>query len=132
MTDTFTGLRTFLREKEDISLFPFSIFRYTIGHIKISKRGCGMTKKELIDKVAKATGLSKSHSGKALDAVMDSIKGSLKKGKKVTLPGFGSFSVSSRKARMGRNPRTGEAIKIAASKLAKFSPGKALKDLLKK
>jgi DNA-binding protein HU-beta len=91
-----------------------------------------MTKKELIDKVAKATGLSKSHSNKALDAVLDSIKGTLKKGKKVTLPGFGSFSISKRKARMGRNPRTGEAIKIAASKLPKFSAGKALKDLLKK
>ncbi len=90
-----------------------------------------MTKADLIEKMSASTGLSKTDSGRALDAALDSISKSLKKGQKVTLVGFGTFSVSKRKARMGRNPRTGEEIKIAASKTPKFTPGKSLKDAVK-
>lgn len=90
-----------------------------------------MTKAELIEKVADGAGLTKADAGRALDTALDSIKAALKKGQKVTLVGFGTFSVSKRKARMGRNPRTGEAIKIAAAKLPKFSAGKTLKEGIK-
>jgi DNA-binding protein HU-beta len=90
-----------------------------------------MTKADLIDKVASSAGLSKADAGRALDAALDSIKKSLKKGQKVTLVGFGTFSVAKRKARIGRNPRTGEEIKIAASKTPKFTPGKMLKQAVK-
>ncbi len=90
-----------------------------------------MTKSDLIDKVASDAGLSKVDAGKALDAVLDNIRKSLKKNQKVTLVGFGTFSVTKRKARKGRNPRTGEEIKIAAAKVPKFIPGKGLKDAIK-
>lgn len=90
-----------------------------------------MTKADLIEKVATGTGLSKADAGRALDSTLDAIKGSLKKGMKVTLVGFGTFSVSKRKARKGRNPRTGEEIKIAATKTPKFTAGKVLKDAIK-
>ncbi|VAX28080.1 DNA-binding protein HU-beta [hydrothermal vent metagenome] len=90
-----------------------------------------MTKSDLIDKVASDAGLSKADAGKALEAVLDNIRKSLKKNQKVTLVGFGTFSVTRRKARKGRNPRTGEEIKIAAAKVPKFIPGKGLKDAIK-
>ena len=90
-----------------------------------------MTKADLIEKVATGTGLSKADAGRALDSAIDAIKASLKKGMKVTLVGFGTFSVSKRKARKGRNPRTGEEIKIAATKTPKFTAGKVLKDAIK-
>ncbi|GMT48170.1 MAG: transcriptional regulator [bacterium] len=90
-----------------------------------------MTKSDLIDKVASDAGLSKADAGKALEAVLDNIRKSLKKNQKVTLVGFGTFSVTKRKARKGRNPRTGEEIKIAAAKVPKFIPGKGLKDAIK-
>jgi DNA-binding protein HU-beta len=90
-----------------------------------------MTKAELIDKVASGAGLSKADAGRALDATLDSIKMGLKKGQKITLVGFGTFSVAKRKARKGRNPRTGEEIKISATKTPKFTAGKVLKDAVK-
>ena len=90
-----------------------------------------MTKQELIEKVAKETGLSKAAVNKTIDTIVESIKITLKKGQKVTLVGFGTFSVSKRKARKGRNPQTGAAIKIAAHKVPKFSAGKTLKDAVK-
>lgn len=90
-----------------------------------------MTKAELIDKVASTAKVSKADASKALDAVVDAVKGALKKGQKVTLVGFGTFSVSKRKARKGRNPRTGETLKIAAHKVPKFTAGKTLKDAIK-
>lgn len=90
-----------------------------------------MTKAELIDKVASGAKLSKADAGRALDAALDAVKAGLKKGQKITLVGFGTFSISKRKARMGRNPRTGQAIKIPAAKIPKFSAGKALKDAVK-
>ena len=90
-----------------------------------------MTKAELIDVVAAGAEISKAAAAKAIDSFTGAITKSLKKGKKVTLVGFGTFSVSKRKARKGRNPRTGETIKIAASKNPKFSAGKALKQAIK-
>jgi DNA-binding protein HU-beta len=91
-----------------------------------------MTKAELIEKIAVGAGLSKADAARSLDTTLDSIKGALKKGQKVTLVGFGTFGVSKRKARLGRNPRTGQEIKIPAAKTPKFTAGKALKDALKK
>jgi DNA-binding protein HU-beta len=90
-----------------------------------------MTKAELIEKMAKDADVSKAAAGKALDSFIDGVKKSLKKGDKVTLVGFGTFSVSKRGARKGRNPRTGETIKIKASKAPKFTSGKAFKDAIK-
>ena len=90
-----------------------------------------MTKAELIDKIASGAGLSKTDASKALDSALNAIKASLKKGQKVTLVGFGTFSVSKRKARKGRNPRTGQAINIPAGKAPKFTSGKAFKDAIK-
>ena len=89
-----------------------------------------MNKSELIDIVAAKADISKTSAGEALDAVLTGITDALKKGDSVTFVGFGTFSVSRRSARDGRNPRTGETIKIAASNLAKFKAGKALKDAL--
>ncbi|MCC6346558.1 MAG: HU family DNA-binding protein [Nitrospirales bacterium] len=90
-----------------------------------------MTKAELIDKIASGAGLTKADATKALDATLDAVKVSLKKGQKVTLVGFGTFSVSKRKARKGRNPRTGAEIKIPATKIPKFTAGKTLKDSIR-
>ena len=90
-----------------------------------------MTKAELIDKIASGAGLSKTDASKALDSTLNAIKASLKKGQKVTLVGFGTFSVSKRKARKGRNPRTGQTINIPAGKAPKFTSGKAFKDAIK-
>ena len=89
-----------------------------------------MNKSELVDLVAKQADISKSAAGDAVDAVLDGITDALKQGDSVTFVGFGTFSVGRREARDGRNPRTGETIKIAASNLAKFKAGKALKDAL--
>jgi len=91
-----------------------------------------MTKTELIDKIASGAGLSKADASRALDSTLDAIKASLKKGQKVTLVGFGTFAVTKRKARKGRNPRTGQVINIPAAKTPKFTSGKALKDAVKK
>lgn len=90
-----------------------------------------MTKAELIDKISASAGLSKADAGKALDSTLNAIKASLKKGQKVTLVGFGTFSVVKRKSRKGRNPRTGDVITIPASKTPKFTAGKALKDAVR-
>ena len=91
-----------------------------------------MNKAELASSVQKALGkdISKASAEKALSATIDSIAGALKKGKKVQLVGFGTFKVVNRKARMGVNPKTGEKIKIKASKTVKFSVGKELKSKL--
>jgi len=90
-----------------------------------------MTKIELVDKMAKDAKVTKAAAGKALDSFVDGVKKALKKGDKVTLIGFGTFSVTQRKARKGRNPQTGKEIKIAARKAPKFSAGKALKTAVK-
>lgn len=91
-----------------------------------------MTKTELVDKIASGAGLSKADSARAFDATLDAVKAALKKGQKVTIVGFGTFSVTKRKARKGRNPRTGQVISIPAAKTPKFTAGKALKDAVKK
>jgi nucleoid DNA-binding protein len=90
-----------------------------------------MTKEELIEKISKDVSLSKADAGSALNAIVENIVKALKKGDKITLVGFGSFSVSKRKARTGRNPQTGATIKIAARKVPKFSAGKGFKDAVK-
>jgi DNA-binding protein HU-beta len=90
-----------------------------------------MTKAELLEKAAKDAGISKAAAGKALDSFIDGVVKSVKKGNKVAFVGFGTFSVSKRKARTGRNPQTGEPIKIPARKVPKFSAGKTFKDAVK-
>jgi len=87
-----------------------------------------MNKSELIDAIADSANLSKADAGRALDGLVAAITKSLKKGKKVSLVGFGTFEIRKRKARTGRNPQTGETIKIKASKVPAFKAGKALKD----
>lgn len=87
-----------------------------------------MNKSELIDAIADSADISKAAAGRAIDAVVDSITGSLQKGDPVTLIGFGTFSVKDRAARTGRNPQTGAEIQIAAAKIPSFKAGKALKD----
>ena len=87
-----------------------------------------MNKNDLIAAVAASSGLSKADAGNATDAVFDAITDALKNGGEVRLTGFGSFSAANRAARQGRNPQTGAAIQIAASKQPKFKAGKALKD----
>lgn len=90
-----------------------------------------MTKAEFIEALAKKTDTSKAAAGRSLDSVLELITLSLKKGNKVPFVGFGTFSVVKRSARKGKNPRTGEAIKIAARKVPKFAAGAKLKDAVK-
>ncbi len=90
-----------------------------------------MTKQELIEKVAADVDLSKKKAGDAINAIFDSIKLSLEKGDKVTLVGFGTFSVAKRAARTGLNPATGQKIDIPATKVPKFKAGKKLKEAVK-
>ena len=89
-----------------------------------------MNRMELVAAIAEKTELSKKDAEKALKAFTDVVAEELKKGEKIQLVGFGSFEVSERAAREGRNPQTGEAMQIAASKSPKFKAGKALKDAL--
>lgn len=86
-----------------------------------------MTKAEIVEKVAEETKISKTVAAKAFAVITTCIEQAMKKGDKVTIVGFGTFSVTKRKARKGRNPRTGEEIKIAATKVPRFSPGAFLK-----
>lgn len=89
-----------------------------------------MNKSDLVDTVAEQAGLTKAQAGKAVEALFDAVTAALKGGDEVRLVGFGTFAVSQRAARTGKNPRTGEAITIAASTQPKFKPGKGLKDAL--
>jgi len=91
-----------------------------------------MTKGELVDAIAGAAGITKVDAEKALNAFTEAVTKSLKKGDAVGLVGFGTFSVSKRKARKGRNPQTGKEINIPAAKVPKFKAGKGLKDAVKK
>jgi DNA-binding protein HU-beta len=90
-----------------------------------------MNKSDLIDHIASQADISKAAATRALDAIVGGVKSTLKKSGSVTIVGFGTFAVTKRAARTGRNPRTGAAIKIKAAKVPKFKPGKALKDALK-
>jgi DNA-binding protein HU-beta len=87
-----------------------------------------MTKAELVEAVAKAVDLSKAKAQEAIDATFDEVAKAIKKDKKFLVPGFGSFAVTKRKARKGRNPKTGEEIKIKASKSVRFKPAAKLKE----
>jgi DNA-binding protein HU-beta len=86
-----------------------------------------MNKADLVDRISGACDMSKTQAASAIDTAVESITAALKKGDRVALIGFGTFSVSQRKARNGRNPQTGATIKIAARKVAKFTPGADLK-----
>ena len=90
-----------------------------------------MTKNDLVAKIAKDSGITKAQAAKALNATISAIEKALKGGQKVTFVGFGTFKVAERKARNGRNPKTGEVIKIPKKKVAKFVPGKRLRELIK-
>ena len=90
-----------------------------------------MNKTELVAAVAEKSGLSKKDSEKAINATLEAITADLAEGGKIQLVGFGAFEVKERPARMGRNPKTGEAMEIAASRTPQFKPGKALKDAVK-
>jgi len=90
-----------------------------------------VNKKDLIEKIATKAGLKKVEAEKALEAFEEAVVEALKSGDKVTLVGFGTFSVYERKARTGRNPQTGKEIKIPAKKAPKFTPGKLFKDSVK-
>jgi DNA-binding protein HU-beta len=91
------------------------------------KGGSPLNKGDLVGKIAKEVAITKRQAEEAFNSIFGAIEASLKKGQKVTIVGFGTFAVSKRKARTGRNPQTGAAIKIAARKVPKFSPGKDLK-----
>jgi DNA-binding protein HU-beta len=87
-----------------------------------------VNKSDLVDAIATSAGISKASAGRALDGAIEAVKNALKKGEEVSLVGFGAFSVDERAGRVGRNPRTGEAINIPAAKVPKFRAGKGLKD----
>ena len=94
----------------------------------ITQKGLSVNKTELIEAIAASADIPKAAAGRALDAVVESITGALKNGDSVVLVGFGTFAVKERAARTGRNPQTGEEIKIAAAKVPGFKAGKVLKD----
>src|SRR5512138_469080 len=98
---------------------------FVVRHLR---GGTFVNKSELIEHIAKQADISKAAATRALEAVIGGVKTTLKKNNSVSLVGFGTFSVSKRAARSGRNPRTGATIKIKAAKVPKFRPGKALKD----
>jgi len=91
-----------------------------------------MTKEQLVEKMAKDAGISKRAASDALKTMIGSVTMALKKGQKVSLVGFGTFSTTKRKARMGRNPQTGAKINIPAARIPKFKAGKSLRDAVKK
>jgi DNA-binding protein HU-beta len=119
-----------LPSKEGIAIKASTASRRFLALIfKLSnQRMFCMNKSELIDAIAQKGGLTKVDAAKALDATLESIGDALKSGDTVTLVGFGSFSVKERAARTGRNPKTGEELKIPASKVPSFKAGKGLKD----
>ena len=94
------------------------------------QRGTFVNKTELIEHISKQADISKAAAARALEALIGGVRATLKMGGSVSLVGFGTFAVTKRAARSGRNPRTGDSIKIKAAKVPKFRPGKALKDAL--
>jgi DNA-binding protein HU-beta len=91
-----------------------------------------MSREELIQRIAREAKLSKAQANRTLKALISGVTENLKKGKRVSLVGFGTFTVANRKARTGRNPQTGAPIKISAARVARFRPGKQLKDAVRK
>ena len=122
-------MRCFLLMSELISLKLFLII-FRLSQINFIYEGQLVNKTELIEHIAKHADISKAAATRALEATIGAVKTTLKKGGSVSLVGFGTFAVGKRAARVGRNPRTGDAIKIKAAKVPKFRPGKALKDAL--
>jgi DNA-binding protein HU-beta len=114
---------TFITVSRDI------LFRDNQINLSINE-GLLVNKTELIEHIAKHADISKAAATRALESTIGAVKTTLKKGGSVSLVGFGTFAVGKRAARTGRNPRTGDAIKIKAAKVPKFRPGKALKDAL--
>jgi DNA-binding protein HU-beta len=96
-----------------------------------AKEGNSLNKGDLVGKIAKDAGITKGQAEAAFNSLIAGVKTSLKKGMKVTIVGFGTYSVAKRKARIGRNPQTGAPIKIAARKVPKFTPGSELKSAVK-
>jgi DNA-binding protein HU-beta len=96
-----------------------------------SSAGGGMNKQEIVAKIAKDTGISKTNAAAALDSLIDGITRSLKKGDAVSFVGFGTFKTANRKARTARNPQTGATIKLPKRRVPRFSAGKALKQAVK-
>jgi len=90
-----------------------------------------MTKADIIEEMAVGAGISRTAAGRALDAMLGAVMNSLRAGNRVSVVGFGTFSVASRRARNGRNPRTGESISIKASRAPKFTPGRAFKEAIR-
>ena len=90
-----------------------------------------MTKEDLVNRIAKEAKVTKAQADKAVNAFFEGVTSSLKRGRKVSFVGFGTFSVARRKARMGRNPQTGAPIRIAASRVPKFKAGKQLREAVK-
>ena len=90
-----------------------------------------MNRQELVTKIAKATGITKTCAAKVVASFLDGISRSLKKGSPVTFVGFGTFKTTQRKARTARNPQTGDAIKVPKRKIVRFTPGKTLKNLVR-
>jgi DNA-binding protein HU-beta len=113
--------------KTPITKASTSANRVSFGDSYNLEGGSAVTKAEFIDEVADRAGLSKKDASAAVDAVLETIEGALKRGSDVNFSGFGKFSVSARSAREGRNPATGAKIQIAASNVPKFSAGAALK-----
>ena len=105
-------------------------FEETIRLTLLPYKGFFVNKTELIEHIAKHADISKAAATRSLESTLGAIKTTLKKGGSVSLVGFGTFAVGKRAARVGRNPRTGDAIKIKSAKVPKFRPGKALKDAL--
>jgi DNA-binding protein HU-beta len=105
-------------------------FFFETPQIYFYRRGVLVNKTELIERIAMNADISKAAATRALESTIGAVKDTLKKGGSVSLVGFGTFAVGKRAARIGRNPRTGDAIKIKAAKVPKFRPGKALKDAL--
>ena len=106
------------------------IIEETIRLTLLPNKGFFVNKTELIEHIAKHADISKAAATRALESTIDAVKVTLKNGDAVSLVGFGTFEVGTRAARVGRNPRTGVALKIDAAKVPKFRPGKALKDAL--
>lgn len=98
------------------------------GIVQVATRGITVNKTQLVEKIADSADLSKASAGRALDAVIESVSEALQTGDQVALVGFGTFSVRTRAARTGRNPKTGEEIQIAEAKVPAFKAGKALKE----
>ena len=111
------------------SRYPGSSFIETT-RLTFLNEGPPVNKTELIEHIAKHADISKAAATRALESTIGAVKTTLKKGGSVSLVGFGTFAVTKRAARVGRNPRTGDAIKIKAAKVPKFRPGKALKEAL--